>query len=82
MLISGSWDQSLRIFHPRTPKAEVSNHTLPERVYHMNIVSNMLVVVPMASRFFHIYDVRGMSEPARISEELFQIHDEELGVIG
>jgi cell cycle arrest protein BUB3 len=82
MLISGSWDQSLRIFDPRAPKAEASNHTLPERVYHMNIVNNTLVVVPMASRFFHTYDVRGMLEPARISEELFQIHDEELGVIG
>jgi cell cycle arrest protein BUB3 len=78
MLISGSWDQSLRIFDPRAPKAEVSNHALPERVYHMNIVNNMLVVVPMALCFF----VRGMSESAGISEELFQIHDEVLGVIG
>ncbi|KAG2365925.1 WD40-repeat-containing domain protein [Suillus spraguei] len=62
-LISGSWDQSLRFWDPRAPKAEVSDHTLPERVYHMDVVNNTLVV-SIASRLFHIYDVR-MSEPAQ-----------------
>lgn len=66
-LISGSWDQSLRFWDPRAPKAEVSNHTLPERVYHMDVVNNTLVV-SMASRLFHIYDVRRMSEPAQTRE--------------
>ncbi|OAX32666.1 WD40 repeat-like protein [Rhizopogon vinicolor AM-OR11-026] len=66
-LISGSWYQSPRFWEPRAPKAEVSNHTLPERVYHMDIVNNTLVV-SMASRLFHIYDVRRMSEPAQTRE--------------
>ena len=66
-LISGSWDQSLRFWDPRSPKAEVSNHILPERVYHMDVVNNTLVV-SMASRLFHIYDVRRMSEPAQTRE--------------
>jgi len=66
-LITGSWDQSLRFWDPRAETAEVSSHALPERVYSMDLVNNTLVVA-MASRLFHIYDVRKMSEPAQTRE--------------
>lgn len=67
MLITGSWDQSLRFWDPRVATAEVSSHALPERVYSMDLVNNTLVVA-MASRLFHIYDIRKMSEPAQTRE--------------
>ncbi|OAX38671.1 hypothetical protein K503DRAFT_800278 [Rhizopogon vinicolor AM-OR11-026] len=41
--------------------------TLPEQVYHMDIVNNTLVV-SMASRLIPIYNVRRMSEPAQTRE--------------
>lgn len=66
-LITGSWDQSLRFWDPRVETAEVSSHALPERVYSMDLVNNTLVVA-MASRLFHIYDVRKMGEPAQTRE--------------
>ncbi|KAG6370400.1 WD40 repeat-like protein [Boletus reticuloceps] len=49
LLITGSWD------HPRAETVGVSSHTLPERVYHIDVVNHTLVVA-MASRLFHIYD--------------------------
>ncbi|KAG6369508.1 WD40 repeat-like protein [Boletus reticuloceps] len=67
VLITGSWDQSLRFWDPRAETPGVSSHTLPERVYHMDVVNHTLVVA-MASRLFHIYDVRKMSEPAQTRE--------------
>lgn len=67
VLITGSWDQSLRFWDPRSQTADVSTHALPERVYNMDLVHHTLVVA-MASRLFHIYDVRNMSEPAQTRE--------------
>ncbi|KIJ59972.1 hypothetical protein HYDPIDRAFT_32701 [Hydnomerulius pinastri MD-312] len=67
VLITGSWDQSLRFWDARAQSAEVSTHTLPERVYNMDLVNNTLVVA-MASRLFHIYDIRKMNEPAQTRE--------------
>lgn len=68
-VITGSWDQTLRFWDPRADSAEVSSHTLPERVYGIDIVNHTLVVA-MASRLFHIYDVRKMggNEPAQTRE--------------
>ncbi|KAF9234727.1 WD40 repeat-like protein [Melanogaster broomeanus] len=67
VLITGSWDQSLRFWDSRAPTAETSTHPLPERVYNMDLVNHTLVVA-MASRLFHIYDIRKMSEPAQMRE--------------
>ncbi len=58
-LISGSWDQTLRFWDPRSANAQVARHSLPERVYNMDVSGNTLVV-GMASRLFHIYDIRKM----------------------
>lgn len=66
-IVTGSWDQTLRFWDPRAGTAEVSSHTLPERVYNMDLVHHTLVVA-MASRLFHIYDVRKMGEAAQTRE--------------
>ncbi|KAF9062874.1 WD40 repeat-like protein [Rhodocollybia butyracea] len=66
-LISGSWDRTIRLFDPRTPTPEQSSYETPERIYHIDLVNNTLVVA-MASRLFHIYDIRNMQEPKQRRE--------------
>ncbi|KAF8907800.1 WD40-repeat-containing domain protein [Mucidula mucida] len=58
-LISGSWDLSVRFWDPRAQSAHQSTEKMPERVYNMDLVGNMLVVA-MASRLVRIYDTRKM----------------------
>jgi cell cycle arrest protein BUB3 len=66
-LITGSWDRTLRFWDPRAPTAQVASHATPERVYSLDHVNNTLVVA-MASRLFHIYDIRKMDLPAQQRE--------------
>ena len=66
-LISGSWDRTLRFWDSRASTALQSTHALPERVYGMDS-SGTTLVVAMASRLFHIYDVRRMDSPAQVRE--------------
>ncbi|KAJ4477524.1 WD40 repeat-like protein [Lentinula aciculospora] len=66
-LISASWDRTLRLFDPRAATPEQSSHENPERIYHIDLVNNTLVVA-MASRLFHIYDIRNMQEPSQQRE--------------
>ncbi|KAH9848762.1 WD40 repeat-like protein [Lenzites betulinus] len=66
-LITGSWDRTIRFWDSRAANAQQSSHDLPERVYNMDLVENILVVA-MASRLFHIYDIRKMDSPAQTRE--------------
>ena len=66
-LITGSWDQTLRFWDPRSPSPQQSSHDTPERVYQIDLVNNTLVVA-MASRLFNIYDIRKMDSPAQQRE--------------
>ncbi|KAG2008923.1 WD40 repeat-containing protein [Coprinopsis cinerea AmutBmut pab1-1] len=52
---------------PSNAPFETSQHSVPERIYAMDIVNTNLVVA-MASRLFHIYDVRNMSKPMQERE--------------
>ncbi|KAG5637735.1 hypothetical protein H0H81_003373 [Sphagnurus paluster] len=66
-LITGSWDRTLRFWDSRANSPQQSSHDTPERVYHLDLVNHTLVVA-MASRLFHIYDIRKMDTPAQQRE--------------
>ena len=70
-LITGSWDRTIRFWDPRASNPQQSSHDLPERVYNMDLVNHILVVA-MASRLFHIYDIRKMDSPAQIRESMLK----------
>ena len=52
----------MRFWDPRASTPQTASYNVPERVYHMDIVNNTLVVA-MASRLFNIYDIRKMDSP-------------------
>ncbi|PPQ74797.1 hypothetical protein CVT24_003666 [Panaeolus cyanescens] len=66
-LITGSWDRTLRFFDPRASTPQQSSHSTPDRIYAIDHINNTLVVA-MASRLFHIYDIRKMDAPAQQRE--------------
>ncbi|PPQ70230.1 hypothetical protein CVT24_013088 [Panaeolus cyanescens] len=66
-LITGSWDRTLRLWDSRLPNAQQASFSTPERVYAIDHVNNTLVVA-MASRLFHVYDIRKMDAPAQQRE--------------
>ncbi|KAG6812833.1 hypothetical protein H0H92_016102 [Tricholoma furcatifolium] len=59
LLITGSWDRTIRFWDSRASSPQHSSHDTPERIYHLDLVHNTLVVA-MASRLFNIYDIRKM----------------------
>jgi cell cycle arrest protein BUB3 len=66
-IITGSWDRTVRFWDPRAATTQQSSHQLPERVYFMDTVGYYLVVA-LASRLFHIFDVRKMDAPEQTRE--------------
>ena len=53
----------MKFWDPKSKASQAtSSHTLPERIYHMDLVGHTLVVA-MASRLFQIWDVRNMQSP-------------------
>ena len=66
-LITGSWDRTLRVWDPRAATPQQASIETPERVYTMDVTGNRLVVA-LASRLFHIYDVRNMNQPAQVRD--------------
>jgi cell cycle arrest protein BUB3 len=66
-IITGSWDRTVRFWDPRAATKQQSFHELPERVYFMDTVGHYLVLA-LASRLFHIFDVRNMDTPEQTRE--------------
>ncbi|KAG6897098.1 hypothetical protein C0992_004030 [Termitomyces sp. T32_za158] len=67
ILITGSWDRTLRFWDSRAGSPQQSSHDTPERVYQIDLVNNTLVAA-MASRLFNIYDIRRMDAPLQQRE--------------
>ncbi|KAJ3156812.1 hypothetical protein HDU86_003578 [Geranomyces michiganensis] len=59
-VITGSWDKHVGVWDPRT-NASLGKYSQPEKVFSMDIVDYTLVVA-MAGRTIHVYDVRNMKE--------------------
>ncbi|KAI0261891.1 WD40 repeat-like protein [Gloeopeniophorella convolvens] len=66
-IITGSWDRTVRFWDPRASTTQQSSHQLPERVYFMDVTGNRLVIA-LASRLFHIFDIRKMDAPEQTRE--------------
>ena len=66
-IITGSWDRTVRFWDPRASIAQQSSQQLPERIYFMDTVGHRLVVA-LASRLFHIFDLRKMDTPEQTRE--------------
>lgn len=58
-VITGSWDQKLRLWDPRMPSYQncIVEITLPGKVYSMSVAGDMLVV-GASGRHIAIYDTR------------------------
>ncbi|KAJ9093436.1 hypothetical protein QFC21_006467 [Naganishia friedmannii] len=69
IVITGSWDSKLRVWDPRAADALVATRQLPSKVYCASFapVSSSLVV-SMAHRNVHVYDVRKLEEPKQKRE--------------
>eukprot|EP00485_Elphidium_margaritaceum_P004954 CAMPEP_0202691228 /NCGR_PEP_ID=MMETSP1385-20130828/5996_1 /ASSEMBLY_ACC=CAM_ASM_000861 /TAXON_ID=933848 /ORGANISM="Elphidium margaritaceum" /LENGTH=357 /DNA_ID=CAMNT_0049346597 /DNA_START=43 /DNA_END=1116 /DNA_ORIENTATION=- len=68
VVVTGSWDKTLRVWDTLSPNC-VSTHQLPDKVFAMSSVPNSHeLVVGIAGRIVHIYDVRNMKEPQQERE--------------
>jgi mRNA export factor len=62
MLVTGSWDKTLRYWDVRSPGQPKATVNLPERCYSMDVKQNMIVVAT-AERYIVVYDFRKPNEP-------------------
>lgn len=61
-VVSGSWDKSVSFWDPRNNQQNATDHLeLPGKVFTMDLACNMLVV-GMAGRHVHIFDVRKLAK--------------------
>jgi cell cycle arrest protein BUB3 len=59
MVLSGSWDRTIRLWDPKSANALQQTVQLPERVYRADLVGTTLVLA-LGSRQFHVYDTRAL----------------------
>lgn len=60
MLVSASWDSTLHIHHPSNPAQFPTTIHLPSKPFSLSLTATKLVVA-MASRALHIYDLKALS---------------------
>lgn len=66
ILLSGSWDKTVRIWDPRSPSNRMSMQQ-PERVYSMHSHKHLLIV-GTAERHIVLWDIRKIKEPLQKRE--------------
>ncbi|KAI8836543.1 WD40-repeat-containing domain protein [Chytriomyces cf. hyalinus JEL632] len=62
LVISGSWDKSVKLFDLRKPKPLVATHKHPHKVHSMDTAKGRLVVAT-ADRRYYMYDLRNFEAP-------------------
>jgi len=67
LLVTGSWDASIKLWDPQSANSCIGTFKQPDRVYTMSIINEKLVV-GTAGRNVHIYDLRNMAEPQQRRE--------------
>ncbi|RKP24183.1 mitotic checkpoint protein BUB3 [Syncephalis pseudoplumigaleata] len=67
LLATGSWDASVRLYDDRSSEPETKRIEVPAKVFAADSVGHTLVVA-MAERQVHVYDVRNMDEPMQRRE--------------
>jgi cell cycle arrest protein BUB3 len=66
LLFSGSWDKSVKIWDQKG-NSLLQTLSMPNKVFSMDTIGNWLVV-GLAGRLIHIYDIRQMDEPVQQRE--------------
>jgi cell cycle arrest protein BUB3 len=67
LLVTGSWDKTVRLWDTRTRDKCIASLTQPERVYTMDVSGNR-IIVGTAKRNVWIWDIRNHSEPEQQRE--------------
>lgn len=71
LILSGSWDSTVKTWDPRTAPGEAGSAAVPERVYSMSIAAPYTLVVACAKRHMALLDLRKMTS----SGALFALRD-------
>ena len=61
MLLTGSWDKTMKCWDPRSPGAAIGSYDMPDKVYSMSTADNK-VVIGTAGRHVWLYDLRNMGQ--------------------
>lgn len=73
LLITGSWDKTVKIWDPRSSNPLLHTIAQPERVYSMDLTGNTNIntgklVVAMAGRWIYVYDMKKLPVPIQKRE--------------